>query len=162
MVQARQNPLTQLFAQRPVNPREDLEMDPHNALHYTCFILPKDQLIAAGANVPNVVATEEDVLLWVAARAQHIAWKFGQEHEPHVPIFPDGVLVDWRDTRHRRSGNAASAYLVRLRYFHRVSTGPPLHLVRQAILDAIALTVDDGMLVATVLQGGVVQLDDEC
>ncbi len=70
--------------------------------------------------------------------------------------------MDWRDGKHRLSENQTSAHMVRLMWFHQTNRGPPLHKVRQAILDAIAVAIDEGMLASTVLQGGVVQLDDEC
>ena len=134
---------------------------PFNVLHYTCFVIPKDQIIGLPA-AKHRVAVQEDVLLYVAARAMHIAWGHGRDNQPHAPIWPNGIVMDWRDSKHRGSDNQASAHMVRLMWFHRANRGPPLYIVRQAILDAISIAVDEGLLMPTVLRGGVVQLDDEC
>ena len=139
----------------------DMVFSPFNVLHYTCFIVPKDQIEALPA-ANHRVAAQEDVLLYVAARAMHLAWGLGLDNQPSAPICPNGIVMDWRDSKHRRSDNQASAHLVRLRWFHRAKSGPRLYIVRQAIIDAMSLAIDEGLLKPTVLLGGVVQLDDEC
>ena len=140
-------------------------LDPFNALHYTCFIVPKDAIAAQNA-APRVrmrLPSIADVLLRLAAKAVSIAWAPVGGKTPEVPLLPYSVIaVDWRLSRHRGNADNTSAWLVRLRWFGPATDGPRLHLVRQAILDAIVAGVREELLSMDALTDGVVQLDDDC
>ncbi len=81
MVQAcKPQTLAQSFAPADFDMQLELVFNPFNGLHYTCFVIPKNQIILGAPAADDArIATPEDVLLYIAARAEHLAWRLGRD-----------------------------------------------------------------------------------